>query len=501
MTAQTPIENRMEAFRQRWDGKVGKMLIGGEWREAASGETFSTEDPSTGEKLTDVASAGETDVDAAVAAARGAFEGAWSKVKPDERGRLINKLADLIEARGEELALTETLDVGRPIQFSRMVDVGGAVGQLRYQAGWASKIMGETNEISAPGEWLSYVLREPVGVVGQIVPWNFPLAMACGKLGPALAAGCTVVLKPAEQTPLSTIILGELALEAGFPEGVINIVTGYGRTAGAALASHMDVDKIAFTGSTVTGRAIIEASKSNFKRVSLELGGKSPTFIFADADLKKAIPAAAMGIFFNAGQVCAAGSRLFVAEEVADQVLEGIAGMAKMLRVGHTLDPETMIGPLVSEVQLDRVTSYIESGRQEGATVMIGGGRKDGPGWFVEPTVLVDTEASMKVRREEIFGPVLCVHRFSGEDDADRLARMGNETEFGLSATIWTRDIGMAHRLARRLKAGTIRINGSGGVDPALPLGGYKASGWGRENGKAGVDAYTELKAVSVGLD
>ena len=345
------------------------------------------------------------------------------------------------------------------------------------------------------------MLREPVGVVGQIVPWNFPLAMACGKLGPALAAGCTVVLKPAEQTPLSTIRLGELALEAGIPEGVVNVVTGYGRTAGAMLAGHMDVDKIAFTGSTQTGRAIIEASKSNFKRISLELGGKSPTFIFADADLKKAIPAAAMSIFFNAGQVCAAGSRLFVAEDVADQVLEGIAGMAKMLRVGHTLDPETIIGPLVSEVQLDRVTGYIESGRQEGATVLVGGARKEGPGWFVEPTVLVETDASMKVRREEIFGPVLCAHRFSSADDADRLARMGNETEYGLAASIWTRDIAMAHKLARRLKAGSIRINGSGGVDPALPLGGYKSSGWGRENGKAGIEAYTELKAVSVALD
>ncbi len=501
MNAQTPIENRMEQFRRRWSGKAGRMLIGGEWREAASGETFETHDPSTGEKLADVASAGEADVDAAVAAARAAFEGAWSKVKPDERARLINRLADLIEANGDELALTETLDVGRPIQFSRMADVGGAVGQLRYQAGWATKLQGETNEISAPGEWLNYVLREPVGVVAQIVPWNFPLAMAAAKIGPALAAGCAVVVKPAEQTPLSTIRLGELALEAGFPEGVVNVVTGFGRTAGAALAAHMDVDKVAFTGSTMTGRAIIDASKTNFKRVSLELGGKSPTFIFADADLKKAIPAAAMGIFFNAGQVCAAGSRLFVAEEVADQVLEGIAGMAKMLRVGQTLDPETVIGPLVSEQQLDRVTGYIESGRQEGASVLVGGGRKDGPGWFVEPTVLVDTEASMKVRREEIFGPVLCATRFASADDADRLARLGNETEYGLAASIWTRDIGMAHKLARRLRAGTIRVNGSGGVDPALPLGGYKASGWGRENGKTGVEAYTELKSVSVALD
>jgi len=501
VNAQTPIENRVEEFRQRWQGKVGKMLVGGEWREAESGETFETHDPSTGEKLADVASAGEADVNAAVAAARGAFEGAWSKVKPDERARLINKLADLVEADGDTLALTETLDVGRPIQFSRFADVGGAIGQLRYNAGWATKLQGDTNELSAPGEWLSYVLREPVGVAAQIVPWNFPLAMAAAKIAPALAAGCTVVLKPAEQTPLSTIRLVELALEAGFPEGVVNLVTGYGRTAGAALASHMDVDKVAFTGSTMTGRAIIDAAKTNFKRVSLELGGKSPTFIFADADLSKAIPAAAMGIFFNAGQVCAAGSRLFVAEEVADQVLEGIAGMARMLRMGQTLDPETVIGPLVSEQQLDRVTGYIESGRQEGASVLVGGGRKDGPGWFVEPTVLVDTEASMKVRKEEIFGPVLCATRFSSADDADRLARLGNETEYGLAASIWTRDIGMAHKLARRLRAGTIRINGSGGVDPALPLGGFKASGWGRENGKTGVEAYTELKAVSVSLD
>ena len=501
MNAQTPIESRVEEFRQRWQGKVGKMLVGGNWRDAQSGETFETHDPSTGEKLADIASAGQADVDAAVAAARGAFEGAWSKVKPDERARLINRLADLVEADGDALALTETLDVGRPIQFSRFADVGGAISQLRYNAGWATKLQGDTNEISAPGEWLSYVLREPVGVCAQIVPWNFPLAMAAAKIAPALAAGCTVVLKPAEQTPLSTIRLVELALEAGFPEGVINLVTGFGRTAGAALAAHMDVDKVAFTGSTMTGRAIIDAAKSNFKRVSLELGGKSPTFIFADADLSKAIPAAAMGIFFNAGQVCAAGSRLFVAEEVADQVLEGIAGMARMLPVGQTLDPQTVIGPLVSEQQLDRVTGYIESGRQEGANVLVGGGRKDGPGWFVEPTVLVDTEASMRVRKEEIFGPVLCATRFSSADDADRLARLGNETEFGLAASIWTRDIGMAHKMARRLKAGSIRVNGSGGVDPALPLGGFKASGWGRENGKTGVEAYTELKAVSVSLD
>jgi phenylacetaldehyde dehydrogenase len=494
----------LEQLQLRYAKGTAKMLIGGDWVEAQSGETFETINPSTGKVIANVASGSEVDVDRAVAAARAAFEGPWAKTKPDERTRLLLKLADLIEANADELALLETLDVGRPIQFSRMIDVQGAIGQLRYNAGWASKIAGETAEISAPGEWLSYVLREPIGVCAQIVPWNFPLVMAVGKLAPALAAGCTIVLKPAEQTPLSTLRLGELVLEAGFPEGVVNIVTGFGRTAGAALAAHRDVDKVAFTGSTVTGKAIIEASKTNFKRVQLELGGKSPTFIFADADLSRAIPAAAMGIFFNAGQVCAAGSRLFVHEKVADQVLEGIVNMAKGMKVGDTLEGDTMIGPLVSAAQLDRVTGYIATGREEGASVLVGGerigGEGSGGGYFVQPTVLLDTKPDMRVRKEEIFGPVLCAMRFGDDEDIDALAGRGNETEFGLSASIYTQNISTAHKLARRLKAGTIRINGSGGVDPALPLGGFKASGWGRENGKAGIEAYTELKAVSVAL-
>lgn len=494
----------LEQLRVRYSAGTTKMLIGNQWVEAASGETFETLNPSTGELIANVASAGDVDVDRAVVAARAAFEGPWSKVKPTERTNLLLKLADLIEANAEEIALLETLDVGRPIQFSRMIDVAGAVGQLRYNAGWATKILGETAEISAPGEWLSYVLREPIGVCGLIVPWNFPLVMAMGKLAPAIAAGCTVVLKPAEQTPLSTLRIGELILEAGFPEGVVNIVSGYGRTAGAALAAHMDVDKVSFTGSTVTGKTIIEASKTNFKRVQLELGGKSPTYIFADADLSRAIPAAAMGIFFNAGQVCAAGSRLFVHEKVADAVLEGVVNMAKGMKVGQTLDASTMIGPLVSAVQLDRVSGYIQSGRDEGASVLTGGDRLTGEGYdggnFVQPTVLLDTRPDMRVRKEEIFGPVLCAMRFSDDDNLESLAGRGNETEFGLSASIYTQNISTAHKLARRLKAGTIRINGSGGVDPALPLGGFKASGWGRENGKAGIEAYTEMKAVSVSL-
>ncbi|MXP25822.1 aldehyde dehydrogenase family protein [Altererythrobacter indicus] len=499
------LNSRVAALQAQWSTSPAKMLIGGQWRESQSGETFTTENPATGKILSQVAAAGEADINDAVAAARKAFEsGPWPKMKPDQRAKLLLDLADLIEKNGDELALIETLDVGRPIQFSRMIDVAGSVGQLRYNAGWATKLTGETHEVSAPGEWLSYVLREPIGVCAQIVPWNFPLVMAVGKLAPALAAGCTVVLKPAEQTPLSTLRLGQLIQEAGIPDGVVNIVTGLGRTAGAALASHMDIDKVAFTGSTQTGRAIIDASKTNFKRVQLELGGKSPTFIFADADLSKAIPAAAMGIFFNAGQVCAAGSRLFVAEEVADQVLEGVAGMAKMLKVGNTLNTDTVIGPLVSNIQLERVTGYVQSGQSEGAEVLVGGKRKEGDeyagGYYVEPTVLVETKASMKVRKEEIFGPVLCAARFSADEDVEQLAAYGNETEFGLAASIYTNDITKAHKLARRLKAGSVRINGSPGVDPALPLGGYKASGWGRENGKSGIEAYTELKSVTVGL-
>ena len=476
-----------------------KLLIDGKWVAAASGETFETRDPATGEVLAEVASADAADIDRAVAAARRAFEGVWRDTKPDQRTKMLLDLADLIEENADELALMETLDVGRPIAFSRMADVGGAISQARYHAGWATKLYGQTGEISAPGEWLNYTLREPVGVCGQIVPWNFPLAMGMGKIAPALAAGCTVVLKPAEQTPLTTIRLGELIAEAGIPDGVVNILTGFGKTAGAALASHPDVDKVAFTGSTVTGRAIVDAAKVNFKRVSLELGGKSPTFVFDDADLAKAIPAAAMSIFFNAGQVCAAGSRLFVHEKVADQVLEGITGMARMLKVGGTLDPETQIGPLVSPEQLERVTNYIEIGKQEGE-VLVGGNRIGDSGNFVEPTVLLETKPEARVRQEEIFGPVLCAMRFGDDDDIDRLAALGNETEYGLSASIFTRDISKAHKLVRRLRSGTIRVNGSAGVDPSLPLGGYKSSGWGRENGQAGVEAYTELKAVSVAL-
>ena len=415
------------------------------------------------------------------------------------RADFLLKLAALIEQDGERIALTEVLDNGMPFMMAKFGGVGGAVGQLRYNAGWATKLAGETLNPSWPGEWHAFTLREPVGVVGAIVPWNFPFVMAVSKIAPALAAGCTLVLKPAEQTPLSAVILGELIRRAGFPEGVVNIVTGFGATAGAALAAHPDVDKVSFTGSTTVGKAIVHASTGNLKRVSLELGGKSPVVIFPDADMDKAIPAAAAGIFGNAGQVCAAGSRLFVHEAVADRVIEGVTERARSLKVGAGLAPGTEMGPLVSRKQLERVLGYIESGASDGAEIVVGGRPIEGDGYFVQPTVLTGTASGMKVVEEEIFGPVLCAMRF-GDGDIDAIAEQANATEYGLSSSIWTRDMSNALRLAKRLKAGTVRINGGAGVDPGMPMGGFKQSGWGRENGRAGVEAYTELKTVTVAL-
>ncbi|HTU10660.1 MAG TPA: aldehyde dehydrogenase family protein [Allosphingosinicella sp.] len=482
--------------------KARTHFINGEFVEAASGETFEVVDPATGQAFASAAMGDREDIDRAVRAARAAFE-PWAATPPAQRARLMLKLADLVEAEGERIALTEVLDNGMPFMMAKFGAVGGAAEQLRYNAGWATKLTGETMQISWPGEWQAMSLREPVGVVGAIVPWNFPFVMAVAKIAPALAAGCTVVLKPAEQTPLTATLLGELVARAGFPAGVVNIVTGYGGTAGAALVDHPGVDKISFTGSTSVGKLIVRNAMGNLKRVSLELGGKSPTMIFADADLAKAIPAAAMGIFGNAGQVCAAGSRLFVHEKVYDQVVEGISERARTLRVGAGLAPGTEMGPLVSQEQLDRVLSYIDAGANEGAAVGVGGVRADGPetggGYFIQPTVLTGTAKGMKVVEEEIFGPVLCAMRF-GDDDLEAIAAAANDSTYGLSSAIWTRDLSTALKLAKRLKAGTVRINGGAGVDPAMPLGGYKQSGWGRENGRAGVEAYTELKAVTIGL-
>jgi acyl-CoA reductase-like NAD-dependent aldehyde dehydrogenase len=482
-----------------------KLFIDGDFMSSASGETFEVIDPATGKIFAHAAAGDRNDIDLAVRAARRAFDsGVWPGMPPAKRARFLTKLADLIEVHSERIALTETLDNGMPFSMAKFAAAMGASEQLRYNAGWATKITGETLTPSTPGEWHAFSSREPIGVVGAIVPWNFPFAMAVAKIAPALAAGCTIVLKPAEQTPLTAILLGELIAEAGFPAGVVNSVTGFGETAGAALVDHPMVDKISFTGSTDVGKMIVRASTGNLKRVTLELGGKSPVVIFPDADLDRAIPAAAMGIFGNAGQVCAAGSRLFVHERIYDQVVEGVTRRALALKVGSGLAAGTEMGPLVSEEQLERVLGYIKTGLNEGASANAGGQRLSGAGYghgyFVQPTILTETAAGMTVVQEEIFGPVLCVMKFEEEDDLDAIAAAANATDYGLASSIWSKDISTALRLAKRIKAGTVRINGSVGVDPAIPLGGFKQSGWGRENGRAGIEAFTELKSVSVAL-
>ena len=472
-----------------------KLLIGGQWVDAQSAKTFETYNPATGEVLARVAQGDRHDINQAVAAARKAFEsGRWPDISPAERGRLLWKLADLIEQHREELAELETLDNGKPLIFSRAGDIPSAANAFRYMAGWATKVEGTTIPISSSrAKYFAYTLREPVGVVGQIIPWNFPLVMAAWKLAPALAVGCTCVLKPAEQTPLTALRLGELIQEAGFPDGVVNIVTGFGETAGAALASHPDVDKIAFTGSTEVGKLIAQAATGNLKKVSLELGGKSPNVIFADADLNSAIPGSANAIFFNLGQVCTAGSRLFVHKSVFDQVVDGVAGETRKFKIGPGMIESTNLGPLVSEEQLSRVCGFLDSGNKEGATTIVGGHRIGDAGYFVEPTILVDVKPHMKVVREEIFGPVVTAIPFT---EPEEVVAFANDTVYGLASAVWTRDISKAHRMAAKLRAGTVWINCYNVFDPALPFGGYKQSGWGRENGRAALDLYTENKSV-----
>jgi phenylacetaldehyde dehydrogenase len=482
--------------------KPKKLLIGGKWGEAASGKTFATLNPATEEVLAQVAEGDAADIDKAVKSARLAFEdGPWSRITPSERGKLIWKLADLLEQHLDEFATIESLDNGKPRIIAAVADVPLAVDLFRYMAGWATKIEGNTIPISvpyAPGtRYFAYTVREPVGVVGQIIPWNFPLLMAAWKLGPALAAGCTVVLKPAEQTPLSALRLGELICEAGFPDGVVNIVTGFGETAGAALASHSQVDKVAFTGSTEVGKLILQAAAGNLKKVSLELGGKSPNIVCADADLEVAIPGAAGAVFFNHGQCCCAGSRLYVEKKVFDKVIDGVSEQAKRIKVGSGMDPSTEMGPLVSAEQFQRVTGYLESGRSQGAKTVVGGHRSGSKGYFVEPTVLVDVKPDMKVVKEEIFGPVVVAIPVS---DMSEVQEAANETNYGLAAGIWTNDIAKAHTLASQLRAGTVWINCYNIFDAALPFGGYKESGWGREMGHDVLELYTETKAVCVKL-
>jgi phenylacetaldehyde dehydrogenase len=480
--------------------RVGKMLIGSEWVWAASGKTLDSFDPATGRVIARVAAADKADVDRAVLAARSAVDtSAWSSTLPAERERLLLKLADLIEARTEELAEIESLDNGKPLAVARMIDVGKAPAFVRYMAGWATKIEGSTIapsvNLGPKARLTAYTLKEPVGVVGAIIPWNFPLAMALWKICPALATGSTVVLKPAEQTPLSALRLGELVLQAGFPPGVVNIVTGFGESAGAALAGHPGINKIAFTGSTEVGKLIARAAAENVTRMSLELGGKSPVIVLPDANIEMAVQGAARGIFFNAGQVCAAGSRLYVHKKIYPEVLAGVAAVAKGMKLGPGLMADTQMGPLVSEEQRKRVMAYIQAGIGEGAQLLSGGESVAGGGYFVTPTVLGETRAAMTVVREEIFGPVLAASSF---EDLDEVIAQANDSEFGLAASVWSNDLSAVHRIIPRLKAGTVYVNAPNLVDPAVPFGGYKHSGFGREMAKAAIDMYTETKSVIV---
>jgi len=478
-----------------------RLLIDGEWVEAASGETFATFNPSTEETLTEVAYGRAEDIERAVRAARKAFadDSPWRRMNASDRGRLIWRISELIEEYADELAMLETLDNGKPFAIAKAADVALSADLFRYMAGWPTKIEGTTVPISAlpaPGEYLAYTLREPVGVVGQIIPWNFPLLMAAWKLGPVLACGCTVVLKPAEQTPLSALRLGELLQEAGLPDGVVNIVTGFG-DAGAALAAHHDVDKVAFTGSTEVGRLIVQAAAGNLKKVSLELGGKSPNVVYADADLEAAIPGAANAIFFNHGQCCNAGSRLYVQKPIFDDVISGVSDIAKSIKVAPGTEHDAQMGPLISDEQFEKVLGYLESGKEQGAQAVVGGERSGHRGYFVQPTVLTGTSPEMKVEREEIFGPVVCAIPF---DSPDEIITPANDTNYGLAAGVFTRDISKAHKTAKRLRAGTVWINTYHVFDAAMPFGGYKESGWGREMGHQVLNNYLETKSVVTAL-
>jgi len=474
-----------------------RLLINNEWVPSESGKTFSTFNPATGEELAQISEADAADVDKAVKVARNAFErGPWRKTNASERGRLLNRLADLVEQNADELAILETLDNGMPLTVARHAAVPLIVGHFRYFAGWADKNHGKTIPIN--GDYFCYTRHEPVGVVGQITPWNFPLLMYGMKLGPALSMGNTVVLKPAEQTPLTALRLGELIIEAGFPPGVVNILPGYGPTAGAAIANHMDIDKVAFTGSGEVGHLIMEAAgRSNLKRVSLELGGKSPNIVFADADMDQAIEGSHFALFFNQGQACCAGSRLFVEDKVYDEFVDKSVARASRRTVGDPFDATTEQGPQIDSIQFDKVMSYIDSGKCEGAELLTGGKRVGDRGYFIEPTVFANVKDEMKIAREEIFGPVMSIIKFH---DIDEVVERANNTTYGLAAGVWTRDIGKAHAIANNVRAGTVWINCFDVFDAAAPFGGFKQSGIGREMGEYALQQYTEVKTVTVML-
>ncbi|MGE0582132.1 MAG: aldehyde dehydrogenase [Steroidobacteraceae bacterium] len=486
---------------QAFLARAHTLFIGGRWVAPRSGRYFDVFDPGTGQKIATAAAGEAADIDAAVAAARAAFTGPWAKFTAAERGKVLWKLADLVEQHAQELIELEVLDNGQPLAVAQYVVRHVVPDFFRYYAGWPTKIEGATIPAAPqgrrPGEVLSFTLREPLGVVGAITPWNAPLPMLMVKLAPALAAGCTLVLKPAELTPLTALRMAELCAEAGVPDGVVNVVTGFGETAGAALAAHPGVDKIAFTGSTEVGRLIVKAAVGNLKKVSLELGGKSPVIVFADAPLEQVIPGAARACFFLQGQNCMAGTRLYVHEKIHDRVVEGVAKIARTMQLGHGLDPASQFGPLISAEQRERVRGFVEAGKLEGGELVCGGGVPTRPGYFFEPTVFARMQPHMTPVKGEIFGPVLCVQAF-GEGDLDRIANEANDSIFGLSGSVWTRDIGLAMQMVRRIDSGQVSVNMHAALDPAMPFGGNKQSGWGREFGKEGLEPYLKTKGVSV---